>query len=107
MNREAELTAPTGVGSGASHEKAVKWNFVGTWFFYSEWAALARPERIALPSELAGESGSWLDPMSFHCIIWHFTWRMARRVDGNARFTTESDCSGGARRPPGLSHDTR
>src|ERR1017187_3565714 len=32
--------------------------------FYSEWAALSRQERIALPSELAGESGSRLDPKS-------------------------------------------
>jgi hypothetical protein len=32
-------------GSGDFHEKAVKGEFVGTWFFYSEWAVLARPER--------------------------------------------------------------
>jgi hypothetical protein len=48
----AELPAPTAVGSGDFHEKAVKWNICCTWFFYSEWAALARRERITLPSEL-------------------------------------------------------
>jgi hypothetical protein len=29
----AELTAPIGVGSGDFHEKAVKVEFVGTWFY--------------------------------------------------------------------------
>jgi hypothetical protein len=51
-------------GSGDFHEKAVTVEFVGTWFFYSEWAALARWEWIALPSELAVASGSRLDPKS-------------------------------------------
>src|SRR5712671_5703005 len=39
-------------------------------------------------------------------LVWPFTWRMACRVGGNARFTTESDCSRSARRAPGLSRDT-
>jgi len=54
--RTGQASAPTAVGSslrctsallaGDFHEKAVKVVFAGTWFFYSEWAALARREMI-------------------------------------------------------------
>ena len=73
-------------GSGDFHEKAVKWNICCTWFFYSEWAALARQERIALPSELAVASGSRLDPMSLqqeecdHLVIGLALRRLRRRT---------------------------
>jgi hypothetical protein len=36
VNREAELTAATAVGSGDFHEKAVKGEFRFTLFFYAE-----------------------------------------------------------------------
>jgi len=62
MNRDSGTASAN--GSGDFHEKAVKVIFAGTWFFYSEWAALARQERIVLPSELAVASGSRFDPMS-------------------------------------------
>ncbi len=49
---------------GVFHEKAVKGEFLFTWFFYAECALIARRERIALPSELTVARGSWFDPMS-------------------------------------------
>jgi hypothetical protein len=33
VNRDSELTAPKGIGSGDFHEKAVKGEFSGTWDF--------------------------------------------------------------------------
>jgi hypothetical protein len=50
--------------SGHFHEKAVKVKFWFTCDYEFERDALARQERIALPSELARESGSRFDPMS-------------------------------------------
>jgi len=50
--------------SGDFHEKAVKVKFWFTCDYEFERDALARQERIALPSELARESGSRFDPMS-------------------------------------------
>ncbi len=61
---KVELQAPTAVGSGDFHEKAVKVKFWFTCDYEFERDALARQERIALPSELARESGSRFDPMS-------------------------------------------
>ena len=45
--------------------------------------------------------------LSFHCIIWLFTRRMAGRVGGDTRQPTEGDYSRAARRAPRLSRDTR
>ena len=58
---------------------------IGTWFFSLECATLARRERIALPSELARESGSRLDPMSLraecdHLVIGLALRRLCRRT---------------------------
>jgi hypothetical protein len=42
----SSLRCTSALQNGNFHEKAAKVVFVGTWFFYSEWAALARQERI-------------------------------------------------------------